>query len=134
MTATPLYVVVTDVSYPVNPDAPAETWEWREVTAGEVVDDIPAVSCAWLLDLGAIVPAGRDRHKLAADFPARDALNAAGYRTYADVERGVDGIDALPGIGPKTMQAIRDALVAHAAGDGASVPGDDAPLDEDAGA
>jgi hypothetical protein len=106
------YLVHTGLHYPTNPKAPREDWEWKRAEPGEVVDDLPAASVSWLLERGAITAAGKDRTSLPDDFPARDLLAAAGITTYGDVERQYDRLGEIRGVGAKTLEDIRAALVA----------------------
>lgn len=48
------YRALATLRYPTNPTAKRENWEWKRVAAGEVVDDIPSKSVAWLLAKGRI--------------------------------------------------------------------------------
>lgn len=50
----PRYKLNTGLDYPLNPNDPPATWEMVRHEAGEVVDDIPAISLGWLLDAGQI--------------------------------------------------------------------------------
>lgn len=48
------YRALATLRYPVNPTAKRENWEWKRVSAGTIVDDIPAQSIEWLLNRGLI--------------------------------------------------------------------------------
>lgn len=61
------YRALTRLRYPTNPRALRENWEWKQVAAGEVADDIPAKSVPWLLAGGRIEEIAGD------DSPATDA-------------------------------------------------------------
>lgn len=52
------YRAVRGLRYPTNPAAKRENWQMKRVQPGEVVDDIPARSVAWLLQRGYIAPVG----------------------------------------------------------------------------
>jgi hypothetical protein len=62
------YRALRGLAYPTDPkivkrlqageDIPWEERGCKEVAAGQVVDDIPSVSLAWLLDAGAIEEVG----------------------------------------------------------------------------
>jgi hypothetical protein len=106
------YLVHTGLHYPLNPDAPREEWQYTAAQPGDVVDNLPAVSLPWLLEREAITVAGKDRTKLPEGFPGHDLLVAAGITTYADVERRFDELGEIRGIGTKTLDDIRAALVA----------------------
>lgn len=50
----PKFLVHSDLKYPTNVRANRENWEWKDVAAGEIVDDIPTKSRPWLLEQGYI--------------------------------------------------------------------------------
>lgn len=105
------WLVHTGIEYPTNPSAPVEQWDVRRAEPGDVVDDIPASSLGWLEEQDYITPAGRNHDPLPEDFPARDLLVAAGHKTIGAVEAHADTLLAIPGIGPKTHDDIRAALL-----------------------
>lgn len=45
----PKYKALVGLVYPTNPTDPRESWRWKKVKAGQVVDDIPAKSIDGLL-------------------------------------------------------------------------------------
>lgn len=100
-----------DITYPTNPEAQREDWEWRVAYAGEIVGDIPAVSIEHLEATGAITQAGRSTEPLPEDFPARDLLVARGWKTVGAVELHADELTEVEGIGPATDTLIRAALL-----------------------
>lgn len=115
----PRYVVNRTLRYPVDPDLPREEWQWKNVPAGSVVDDIPAKSLPWLLDQEHIAELETpERAQLPEDFPAREILVSHGITTLKQVEARWDTLAELEGIGPKTLEKIGQALAAAAEGEG----------------
>jgi hypothetical protein len=55
-------------------------------------------------------PGTVDSDELPDDFPARDALTKGGFKTLSAVRAASDEeLDALDGVGPATLEKIRDA-------------------------